>query len=377
MTIEEVRRHFPHTADQIYINHAATGPLGTHILQALDAYFAQRHGELIENYFDFMPVIDDTLEKFATIIGARADQVEFVPNTSYGISILAEGLDWKRGDRIAVPACEFPANVFPYINLRDCGVEVDFIAHNEAVFTLEDLERTLTPQTRLVSVSWVQFLSGHTCDLKEIVRLCHDRDILVAVDAIQGLGALQLDVADTGIDFLATGGHKWLMATQGVGFVYVADHLLEEIRPRAGWLHGPVDWENLFDYELKFHPDARRYRLGTLNSAGIASMNAALKLYLHAGPENCEERILSNVQRLDAGLREAGLKPYGRREDELPQSGIISYRASDPNALFEHLQSRNVISSVRNEVLRFSPTYYNTEEEMDVVVEHVRDNLSQ
>ncbi len=373
MTLEELRLQFPHTESQIYVNHAATAPLGRHVMRALDSFYQQRQGELIENYVEFMPVMDETLERFAAVIGARADQVEFMPNTSYGLSVLAEGLDWQPGDRVAVPACEFPANVYPFMNLQDRGVEVDFIPHDEAAFTIDDLERTLTPRTRLVSVSWVQFLSGFRADLSEIVRLCHERDILVAVDAIQGLGALEMDVAATGIDFLATGGHKWLMGAQGIGFLYVADDLIDKIRPRAGWLHGPVDWDDLFRHELEFHPDARRFRLGTTNSAGIASMHAALGLYLGQGAKWCEPRVLENARHLDEGLVQAGLTPYGRASESAPSSGIVTYRADNADALYRHLSDRRVTCSLRNGLLRFSPTYYNTAEEMDAVVRHVEE----
>lgn len=377
MTEEELRRHFPHTDDQIYVDHAATSPLGRHVMDALDAFYAQRRGDLIQNYMEFMPVVEETLERFANAIGARADQVEFMPNTSYGLSVLAEGLDWKPGDRVAVPACEFPANVYPFLNLRDRGVEVDFIPHRDGTFSIDDFEATLTPQTRLVSVSWVQFLSGFRCNLDELVRICHSRDILVSVDAIQGIGALQLDVDATGIDFLATGGQKWMMAAQGIGFIYVADHLLEKIRPRAGWMHGPADFENLIEYDLEFYPNAHRFRLGTLNSAGVASAHAALGFYLEVGPALCEKRVLANARHLDEGLRAAGLEPLGRTGDEAPPSGIVSYRTDHAEKHHEHLQKRGVTCSIRNGLLRFSPTFYNTRQEMDSIAEYIRESIDE
>lgn len=372
MNLDILRDQFPHAKSQIYLNHAATSPLSTRVMEALEAFYRQRHLERIDNYLDFAPTIEETLKRIAVAIGAEQHQVEFVPNTSTGLSLLAEGLDWRPGDRVAVPACEFPANVYPFMHLRDRGVELDFVPHKDGAFSVEDIVATLTPKTRLVSLSWVQFLSGFKTDLKRVVELCRSRGILVSVDAIQGVGALKLDVRETGIDFLACGTHKWLMSTQGLGFVYVADHLLERIRPRAGWLHGPIDWENLFDYRLAFHPNARRFRLGTFNSAGIAALHAALGLFLECGIEWCEERVLENARHLDSGLTEAGLLPYGRDVATPPESGIITYRVSDAEAMQIHLLENRVVASVRNGLIRFAPTYYNSLDEMDRVIEHVR-----
>lgn len=375
LSLTDLRTEFPHTESLVYLNHAATSPLSRRVIQSIDAFLQQRHRGPVENYLDFAPVVEETLQKFATMIGAEKRQVELVPNTSYGLSILAEGLDWRPGDRIAIPGCEFPANVYPFLNLRERGVEVDFIPHHEATFTLEDVERTLRSETRLVSVSWVQFLSGFRCDLEAIAALCHDRGLLLAVDAIQGLGALQLDVVRSGIDFLASGAHKWMMATQGIGCVYVSARALEAIRPKAGWLHGPVDWENFFDYRLAFHPDARRFRLGTLNGAGVAALHAALGLYLELGPDWCEERVLENAQYLDSQLVDAGLTPYGRSAGPAPSSGIATYRSGDSQGLFDYLMEHHVSVSLRNGLIRFAPTYYNTFEELDRAAMLVRDYL--
>ena len=371
MTLEALRAQYPHTTDQIYLNHAATGVLSRRAVAAIDDFVRDRHGLNIENYLTFAPVIDRTLGQIADVLGTDASRVEFVPNTSAGLSILAEGLNWREGDRIAVPACEFPANVYPFLNLRDRGVEVDFIPHNDGRFSLEDIERTLTARTRLLSISWVQFLSGFRIDLKAVSALCRKHDVLLAVDAIQGLGALTLDVEDAGIDFLSSGGHKWLMGMQGLGFIYVSPRIQEQIRPAAGWLHGPVDWERLFDYELRFHDDARRFRLGTLNGVGIAALNATLDLYLESDPRGCEQRLLSTTALLAERLDALGLEPYGREAGEAPLSGIITYKHAAADQLARFLTSKSISVSVRNGLVRFAPSYYHTDEEVDIVAARV------
>lgn len=370
MTLSELRAHFPHTRDTIYMNHAATAPLSRVVMEAVNGYLGERHKTDIENFETVLPQVEETRKRLAALLGTDAARVDFAPNTSSALTILARGLDWQEGDRIAIPGCEFPANVYPFLSLEKDGVEVDFIEHREGVFSLEDVERVLTPKTRLLSLSWVQFLSGFRADIEALSELCHSRGVLLCVDAIQGLGALQLDVEAAGVDFLAGGSHKWLMGTQGLGFFYVTEALQERLRPMPGWLHGPVDWDNFFDYRLAYHDDARRFRTGTMNHLGILALRAALGLYLEVGPAWCEGQVLENARRLSKGLAEIGLERYGPND---VCSGIVTVRHPEAETVYERLREWEVIASTRNGMLRFAPAYYNSLDEieraLDVVTE--------
>ncbi len=371
MTLNTLRDHFPHTKHQTYLNHAAVSPMSRPVREAIDAHVAERYGAdpdaPIANFESFQSVAREAKERAATVLGTDPTRVEFVPNTSAGLNVLARGLDWQKGDRIAVPDGAFPTNVYPFLNLENQGVAVDFVPTDEGAYTVEDVERTLRPETRLLSVSWVHFLSGFRADLEALGALCEAHDILFCVDAIQGLGALQIDVGAAGIDFLATGGHKWLMAEQGVGLLYCDEGLQDQVRPPTGWLHGPVDWERLNDYDLTFHDDARRFRTGTLNSVGIVALHAALGLYLDAGPAWCEERVLELSTALAEDLAARGLPRYGT-DDPTRTSGIVTVEPDAPEALFDHLTAHDVTGAVRNQKLRFAPTYYNDASDLDAVL---------
>jgi len=374
MNVDTLRNHFPHTEHQTYLNHAAVSPMSHPVREAIDAYVAERHGAdpeaPIENFEAFMPVMAETKERAATVLGTESSRVEFVPNTSAGLNVLARGLDWEAGDRIAVPDGVFPTNVYPFLNLEAQGVTVDFVPTEEGAYTLDDVEATLRSDTRLLSVSWVHFLSGFRADLEALGALCEEHDVVFCVDAIQGLGALQVDVEAAGIDFLTAGGHKWLMAAQGIGVLYCDEALQDDLRPPTGWLHGPVDWEHLDDYELTFHDDARRFRTGTLNSVGVAALHAALGLYLEAGPALCEERVLDLSTALADELSDRGLPRYGT-DDPAHASGIVTVEPDAPEALYEHLKERGITGAVRNRKLRFAPTYYNNESDLAAVLEAV------
>ena len=372
MDAETIRDQFPHTAHQTYVNHAAVSPMSRPVREAIDAYVAERHGAEpeapIENFESFQPLMVETKERAAEVLGTTKERVEFIPNTSTGLNVLAQGLDWDEGDRIAVPDGVFPTNVYPFLNLEREGVHVDFVPTEEGAYTLQDVKDTIRPETRLLSVSWVHFLSGFRADLKALGDLCDSHDVIFCVDAIQGLGALQIDVEEAGIDFLAAGGHKWLMAAQGIGLLYCDETVQDQIHPPTGWLHGPVDWEHLDDYDLRFHDDARRFRTGTVSSVGVAALHAALGLYRTAGPAWCEERVLDLSTTLAAELADRGLLRYGT-DDPTHASGIVTVAPDEPEALFEHLKTEGITAAVRNRKVRFAPTYYNDASDLGAILE--------
>jgi selenocysteine lyase/cysteine desulfurase len=374
MNTASVRDHFPHTAHQTYVNHAAVSPISRPVTDAIDGYVAERHGAdpgaPIANFESFQPLVVETKERAAKVLQTDAERVEFIPNTSTGLNVLAQGLDWTAGDRIAVPDGAFPTNVYPFLNLEREGVAVDFVPTEEGAYTVEDVEETLRPETRLLSVSWVHFLSGFRADLNALGELCEVHDLLFCVDAIQGLGALQIDVEKAGVDFLAAGGHKWLMAIQGIGVLYCDEALQETLHPPTGWLHGPIDWDHLDDYELAFHDDARRFRTGTLSSVGVAALHAALGLYLDAGPAWCEDRTLDLSTTLAAELADRGLPRYGT-DDPTHASGIVTVAPDGPDGLFDHLKSHDITGAMRNRKVRFAPTYYNDESDLEAILNAV------
>jgi len=369
-----LRRLFPHTQTQIYLNHAATGPLSRPVVRAVQRYLWQRAQGVIDNYTELEFIVQETRRLAAQMLGTTPDRIAFAPSTSAALGLLAQGLDWKPGDRIAIPACEFPANVFPFLNLKRKGVKVDFIPHRNGTFTVEDVARVLTPRTRLVTLSWVQFLSGFRADLPAIAALCRQRGVWLSVDAIQGLGALSLNVEAAGIDFLASGTHKWLMGLQGLALCYVRPELQAALHPPAGWLHGPIDWDRLTNYRLTFYPDARRYETGTPNQAALVALHAALRLYIAAGPAWCARRVLMLRKRLAEGLAQLGLACYGSSAPACA-SGIVTVQHPHAPSLAQSLQARHIIVSLRNGMVRFSPTFYNTEEEIEETLQAVADFL--
>ncbi len=366
------RALFPHAERMVYLDHAATGPLSTPVVDAVMAFLRERSETNPNNYFDVVPTLERGRARLARLMGTTPDRVDYAPNTSAAINVLAQGLDWRPGDRVAVPACEFPANVQPWRGLASRGVAVDFIPAPRGVFALDDVEKTLTPRTRVLAVSWVQFLSGFRCDLRALADLAHARGGVLCVDAIQGLGALRLDVEAAGVDFLAGGGQKWLLGMQGSAFFYLTGALQARLTPVRGWLNGPVDWDDFGAFSDALHPDATRFRMGTLATAPLLGLDAALGVLLDWGPAATEARVLANAHRLAEGLRNLGLRRFGPPE---VLSGIVTVEADAPQALHQRLEAGGIRCSLRDRKLRLSPHAYTSDADVDAALDAVERGL--
>src|SRR5262249_43276910 len=239
--------------------------------------------------------------------------VAFVKNTSEGVGFVAEGLPWRPGDNMVTAAEEYPANVYPWMNLQGRGVEVRRVASRGPRVELDDLRAAIDGRTRLVSLSFVEFASGFRNDLDAVGVLCRERGILFFVDAIQGLGVLPLDVGRTPVDFLAADGHKWMLGPEGAGLFFARRDRVELLHPvGVGWnsVVGALGFSPL-DFRLK--PYAGRWESGTLNVGGILALGASLELLQAAGVEAVAARVLELTDHLCEGAARAGLRVYSSR----------------------------------------------------------------
>ncbi|HEY3875815.1 MAG TPA: aminotransferase class V-fold PLP-dependent enzyme [Candidatus Kapabacteria bacterium] len=373
MTKDEARRQFPHTwTDMVYLNHAAVAPLSFRVRDAVDRYQTRRALKGIEPYPWILKTVQQTREMLANMLHARSEQMAFVLNTSDGLNILAQGLEWEPGDRILLNDLEFPANVYPFLNLKKRGVQVDFIQKIPLLFKegagggppiSKDILENLTPRTKLVSISHVQFLTGAKADLAAIGALCRERDILFAVDAIQSIPHASIDVERDKIDFLASGSHKWMMAGEGAAFIYAGDRALDRIHQGSlGW----TSVENPFDFTLRpeeLRSGAARFENGTMNFAGITALHASLQFFFEYGLKEIERNVLDLSGYLISLLEQRGIEILTPKA-ETERAGIVSFQFPDAESVFERLHKQNIIISIRKGLLRVSPHFYNTEEEV-------------
>jgi len=371
--LAKYRQDFPHLLQpHFYLNHASFGVLSTSVNAAIQGHLTARNSGKIETYLDDLPVIESAREKAARLINApNPDCISFVMNTSDGISIIAAGIDWSPGDRILLNDAEFPTNVYPYLNLKKRGVEIDFISAPHGYVSAEAIEAAIQPNTRLIALSAVQFLSGYRADLHRVGEIAREHGALFVVDAIQAAGNSPLDVQSMGIDALVTGGLKWLMAPMGIGFMYISESLRERIQPaHVGWLSVEEPWL-LSNFNQKLHPSGRRFENGGLNVPGIYALNRSLDAFLNLGTQNIQIHLIALTDRIDAGFGPLNLKRF-TVEDPNYRTGIISYELPsniDGDALISELIAHQVSISHRQGKLRFSPHYYNTVDDIDQALE--------
>src|SRR5574338_188499 len=232
MTKTEVRKLFPHIDKGItYMNHAATGPFSQRVLDVMQEYFRSRSEDNIDDYPGFVKMVEETRELLGPLLNAETEGIAFADNTTNGLNILAQGLHLGKNDEIILNDIEFPANVFPFLNLEKRGMKIIFVKSHNGIVSAEDIIEKMTPNTKLVSVSMVQFLSGYRIDLEKLGSACRSKNIILSVDAIQGLGALTLDVKKCNIDFISCGTQKWMLGLQGLSFIYVSRKLMQILEP--------------------------------------------------------------------------------------------------------------------------------------------------
>jgi selenocysteine lyase/cysteine desulfurase len=379
-TLAKARARFPHlTKGKIYLNHAATSPLSSRVVQAMTMHLHERSCGWIDNYPDDVQKKDECRGFIQQLIHAESpDRIALVGSTSEAINIVSSGIPWKTGDRVLLNDMEFPANVYPYVHLRRLGVEIDVVNCPSGKITPAMIDAALAPRTRVVALSAVQFLAGYRADMAMIGEMCRRRGIFFVVDGIQAVGCIDVDVQKMKIDALAAGSQKWQMAPHGTGFLYLTAELQSQIQQRHfGWLAVEVPWD-FFNYNQLPAASARRYEGGTLNNPGIHGLHAALAMLLEFGIEKIEKHILGLTQILTDALQKMDGVTLFSPVSEPERAGIVTIKLSpkiNVDVVFQHLSARNMTISLRDGKLRYSPHFYNSPEEIMLVVEATREAL--
>ncbi len=350
------------------MNHAAVAPLSRRAADAMGEFAQDVAQNSMAHYEEWNEMVQTARHSVARLIGARAEEIAFLKNTTDGIIAVAEGLDWRPGDNVVLASCEFPANVYPWKNLESRGVEIHWVDEVDARLSLDAYDAAMDQRTRVVSASAVQFHSGFRNDLAGLSKICKQYGALFVVDGIQSVGALPMDVEIEGIDFMAADGHKWMLGPEGCALFYCSTNALESIRVASmGW--ASVSDADFFNYDTTLRGDARRFETGTLNSIGIAGLKASAELLLEVGIEQVSERILRLTNSLCDGLCDLGFDIVTPRNPG-EKSGIVTFtrRGLDLGSLDQRLRDRRIIATARNGCVRLSPHFYNSDKEIDDVL---------
>jgi cysteine desulfurase/selenocysteine lyase len=381
MTLSEIlsdealrRREFPVAREKIFLAHAGVSPLPRRVAEAIRDY-----ADLCTrgDQETLLPAqhLRHTRDLAARLIGAQPDEIAFVGPTSLALSFVAAGLDFRRGDNVVIDFEDYPANVYPWMALADRGIEVRFLkTRGLGRIIAADVLGQVDEQTRLVALASCHFIAGYRIDLNAIGRALRERKILFCVDAIQTLGAFPTPVEQ--VDFLAADSHKWLLGPCAAGILFVRRELQERLRPAAfGW-HNVRCPNYVAQEEMVLRTDARRYECGSQNLLGLVGLNAALELALEIGIDAIAAELLRKRALLVSGLTSRGYTVLHGDSPPANAGAIVTfYRdGTDVDALAGSLDAAGIAASLRidrsgRRYLRLSPHFYNTDAELQRVLE--------
>ncbi|MGV3485115.1 MAG: aminotransferase class V-fold PLP-dependent enzyme [Planctomycetaceae bacterium] len=371
------RQRMPIANKWAYFDHAAVAPLPRPAADAIIGFAQEAMQEGDTRWPEWAAENERLRDDFAAWLHCKPSEIALIPNTSYGINVIAEGIDWRPGDNIVLPAGEFPSNRFPWLNQRRHGVEVRIVGDDTNQVDLEALLAVIDDRTRVVAASWVGYASGYRLDVDRAVNEVHRRGALFFLDAIQGLGAFPLDLEKTDVDFLAADGHKWLLGLEGAGVLMVREsHLAKLACVPVGWnsVRGAHQFGSA-DFELR--DSAARYEIGSQTMVGMHALRQSLAIFLQIravhGPEAIGNRILDQADKLVAGLHELGATvagPAGRQR----RSGIVTFSIPDvePATIRRIALEQQVVVSCRGIGVRASVHAYNDDHDLRQLLDAVR-----
>ena len=354
----------------VYVNHAAVGVLPIATRDALHAMIDDHAACGVLGTAPREMALPAYRRRIAALFGGRGEEIALLRNTGDGATVLAQGLDLGAGDEVITGANEFGANAYPWLALRERGVTVTLIGAPRERMTPDVLRRYISSRTKVVAVSWVTFDDGYRHDLTALAEVAHAHGALFVVDAIQGLGAFPLDVHATNVDALYAGGAKWLMALQGVSFLWLRANLLDRVALRLPGWRSVADMWDFLDYTQAPAPDASRYEGGTPNFLGALSLATSIDLLINAGIGRIAAHVLALTDRLTEGLHARGYTVVSDRARNDVKSGIVLFRRDDvdPVALGKRLNEAKICTTYRPTGIRIAPHGHNTREDIDTIL---------
>ncbi|MCB2153838.1 aminotransferase class V-fold PLP-dependent enzyme [bacterium] len=372
----DIAAEFPITRNSIYLSHSAISPLPARTAAAIQRYAKEASEQGLVALPRWIARLGMARSEAAMMLRADEAEIGFVKSTTHGLMIVANSLHWLKGQTIIVEEHTFPANWYVWKGLEErAGVQVVTWPERNFRYEMEDLARLLSEHdVAMVSLTAASYSTGFRHDLAAIGKLLRESGVLFCVDAIQQLGAFPIDANECCIDFLAADSHKWLLGPEGAGIVYVNAHRLDMFNDTfVGWL-GREGFEDYDARDLPPDPTARRFEEGAPNQVGVQGMGASLTILNEVGIDVVAQRIRANCRVLQDGLRDLRWKLISPADEE-HASGIVAFEHAekDPSAIVRALAEKKIVCSARRGFLRMAPHFYQTPEEMQRVVDAVRE----
>lgn len=374
MDLSAFRAQFPVTERWAFLDHAAVAPLSAPAVVALGEYAANLAQNGIAAVKTWLNRIAEVRGRAARLINVPSpDDVYFVPNTTYGIGVVAEGFPWQADDNVVLAAEEYPSNQYPWMNLAARGVEVRVVPNRASRLDIDDIRAAIDHRTRVLTVSAVEFASGFRNHLDALGALCRQRDVFFFVDAIQSLGVFPFDVQRSPIDALSADGHKWLLGPEGAGIGYIRREWVERLHPIGVGANSVIHPYAFTTIDFRLKPHAGRWEGGAYNVPGITALGASLELIQGVGIAAIERRVLELTDYLCDRAQARGWSIFSSRRPT-ERSGIVSlvHPSMPAGEVVKRCRNAGVIVNNRADRVRVSPHAYNTEDEIDRFLDAAR-----
>ncbi len=353
------------------MNHAAQSPLPKPVADAIHRYtddFSKFGTSLIECDRWGKP-------HFAKLIGARSEEIALIENTSVGLNIAASVLQYPPGSKMVTTDLEYPSVVYPWLR-KNLGAKVHYVKSVDGKVSLDDMEKAVDDKTVAVAISHVEYVNGFRHNLRVLSEVAHEHGAYLIVDAIQSVGTMPINVKTDDVDFLMAACYKWLLSPSGAAYLYVKDELIEEFEPPyVGWASVRPEVFKTTDFwdiwNLKLSKTASRFEVGSPSTISFVGAAEAMKMLLNCGTENVKRIIIKLTDRLIDSVKDLGLE-LQTPEQKQCRSGIVNFKIGKPQKVTDRLNKKGIVVSARANGIRVSPHFYNTEEEIDKLIEEIK-----
>ena len=369
--ILKIREQFPVTESKVFLNHAAQSPLPKPVAEAIHRYtddFSKFGTSLIECDRWGKPC-------FARLIGARPEEIALIENTSVGLNIAANVLQYPQGSKIVTTDLEYPSVVYPWLR-KNLGARVHYVKSVDGKVSLDEMEKAVDDKTVAVAISHVEYVNGFRQNLRVLSEIAHEHGAYLIVDAIQSVGTMPINVKTDDVDFLMAACYKWMLSPQGAAYLYVKDDLIEKFEPPyVGWASVKQEVFKTIDFwdiwNLKLSKTASRFEVGSPSTISLVGATEAMKMLLDCGTENIKRRIMKLTDRLIDAVKDLGLELQTPEEKQC-RSGIVNFKIGKADKVTDKLNRKGIVVSARAHGIRVSPHFYNTEEEIDKLTEEIK-----
>ncbi len=361
---KRVRAEFPALHNWTYLNTATYGQVPRRGVDAIARHFAHRDELASSDFLSWYTEADRIRGSIARLIGAEADDIAFIQNSSTALGLIAGGIDWREGDNVVTLSDEFPNCLYLPALVERHRVKFREVPWDQFYDSIDD-------RTRLVAISEVNYASGLRLPIAEISKFLHERDVLLYVDGTQSVGALRFDVRESKPDMLAVHAYKWMCSPTGAGFMYIAPSLRRHLLPNvAGW-RTDKDWQNVDNlrHGMPVLKDAaERYEGGGLPFGLTDALGAVSEWMLEIGIEEIEQRVLQ----LSGCIREKLVRLGASPGETRGQIVAVKFPGVDASRLARELKARRVLVAARHGYFRVSPHFYNDEADLDRLEQELR-----